>query len=621
MVACGQTWRMWILSMISIGMFSFIACENDNAKADGTPGPGDTDSDMDTDTDSDTDTDTDTDADTETDSDSGTSEESICGDGELAEDEACDDGNTDDNDGCSGDCMDVAEGFSCIPPGKECHPIAACGDGRLQPPELCDDGNLNEADGCSDLCQVEIGYKCEGPSELPSECMPTICGDGIKEGAESCDDGNDVPFDGCSMSCQREPDCAAGACVSECGDGLVLGETEECDDGNNVPGDGCSEVCQVEDGYRCSQDRCEDEETCRIRVPVLFRDFNSSHPDFQVGCGEQMDGMVEPELGLDGRPVATPLAVKGCITQFDDWYTNDPDRLGSEIPYKVDEIVLFPNGDGGFVNRYGADGEQWLGYELDGNGNGVWVEPIADDVADCMDAGCVECATQEGRGMGCPAPTVQYDGNPLFLPVDDLAADMTYAATVPAQYGWFNWPKEEWLTGVVAEHNFSFTSEVTYWFKYEADTMALLDFSGDDDVWVFVNGQLALDLGAPHMPLNGVVEISADNSYGMTDGNVYKINIFHAERKSTGSSFKLTLGGFNTARSECRPECGDGVVGVGEECDDGENPGGYGQCNDKCRFDGYCGDGIIQEEYENCDDGNYRNGDDCPSSCRIFEVE
>ena len=52
--------------------------------------------------------------------------------------------------------------------------------------------------------------------------------------------------------------------------------------------------------------------------------------------------------------------------------------------------------------------------------------------------------------------------------------------------------------------------------------------------------------------------------------------MFQAERQTTGSSYRLTLSGFNAAPSECRPVCGDGIVGIGEECDDGKNAGGYG---------------------------------------------
>ena len=102
-------------------------------------------------------------------------------------------------------------------------------------------------------------------------------------------------------------------------------------------------------------------------------------------------------------------------------------------------------------------------------------------------------------------------------------------------------------------HDFSFTSHVVYWFKYDAATSATLSFTGDDDVWVFVNDTLAVDLGGLHTPLNGSVTVdsAAASTYGLTDGGVYRISVFHAERKRSGSSFRLTLSGFYTAPSLC----------------------------------------------------------------------
>jgi len=45
------------------------------------------------------------------------------------------------------------------------------------------------------------------------------------------------------------------------------------------------------------------------------------------------------------------------------------------------------------------------------------------------------------------------------------------------------------------QHNFSFTSEVRYWFSYSTSKQYTLNFTGDDDVWVFVNRKLAVDMG------------------------------------------------------------------------------------------------------------------------------
>jgi cysteine-rich repeat protein len=100
---------------------------------------------------------------------------------------------------------------------------------------------------------------------------------------------------------------------------------------------------------------------------------------------------------------------------------------------------------------------------------------------------------------------------------------------------------------------------------------------------------------------------------------VYEIRVFHAERKVNGSSFKLTLSGFSTNRSDCTAICGDGIVTLGEECDDGVNDGGYGECDAGCVQGPRCGDGTVQPG-EDCDDGNRLDGDGCGSACRRLVV-
>lgn len=61
----------------------------------------------------------------------------------------------------------------------------------------------------------------------------------------------------------------------------------------------------------------------------------------------------------------------------------------------------------------------------------------------------------------------------------------------------------------------------------------------------------------------------------------------------------------------CRiPECGDGFISQGEQCDDGNGNDGDG-CSVQCRQE-FCGDGIRQPNLgEQCDDGNFNAGDGC----------
>jgi cysteine-rich repeat protein len=58
--------------------------------------------------------------------------------------------------------------------------------------------------------------------------------------------------------------------------------------------------------------------------------------------------------------------------------------------------------------------------------------------------------------------------------------------------------------------------------------------------------------------------------------------------------------------------CGDGVVGFGEGCDDGNLIDGDG-CDSNCRPTA-CGNGVVTAG-EGCDDGNAADGDGCDSNC------
>ena len=96
------------------------------------------------------------------------------------------------------------------------------------------------------------------------------------------------------------------------------------------------------------------------------------------------------------------------------------------------------------------------------------------------------------------------------------------------------WGDEGLVDGRGAPHNFLFTTEIHTQFVYEPGQS--FTFIGDDDLWMFVDGQLAIDLGGLHPAQSGTAFM---DDFGLTPGAMVPMDIFHAERRSTDSTFRI----------------------------------------------------------------------------------
>lgn len=92
--------------------------------------------------------------------------------------------------------------------------------------------------------------------------------------------------------------------------------------------------------------------------------------------------------------------------------------------------------------------------------------------------------------------------------------------------------------------NFYFTYEIETEFTYipqaDRDYEMTFSFTGDDDVWVYINGKLAVDIGGVHGQAQRSVNLDQKAAeLGLTEGENYKLNFFFAERHTTESNFRI----------------------------------------------------------------------------------
>jgi fibro-slime domain-containing protein len=83
-------------------------------------------------------------------------------------------------------------------------------------------------------------------------------------------------------------------------------------------------------------------------------------------------------------------------------------------------------------------------------------------------------------------------------------------------------------------HNYHFTMELHTSFTYQ--TGQEFSFTGDDDVWVFINKKLVIDLGGGHAERSASGKL---DTLGLVPGSVYDFDLFFAERHTSHSNFKM----------------------------------------------------------------------------------
>ncbi len=539
-------------------------------------------------------------------------ERDVCGDSRKTGDEMCDDGNNVAGDGCSDTCK-IEPGYECLTEGSACTQTARCGNSTLEGGETCDDGNNAAGDGCSDICQIETSWRCP---TLGEPCIKGECGNGILEEGEECDDNNTEVGDGCSPACEIEPiyDCNDFGCKPMCGDGLVIPGEEECDDGNLTNGDGCSSTCKEEKGFTCTVKFSGTPDV--LELPIVYHDF----PRYSSSTSDVV-------------PREAPKDASGKFITTDGYVSQDiydklpahckPGGVGSSYRHTTETGLTGYNAKA--ILQVGRPSPDFLSYcpgmeceqavlpklGVDGTPDLAPFESLKNHSA-VHNSPNVNC----GLLWTCPevfkwwyndVPGVnrRVEKKMRFKKIDGTESDYlsdTSGSFLPIE------PNEGYGKGESdGTNNGEFTSHFQTYFKYRGGET--LSFSGDDDVWVFFNGYLGVDVGGIHSSWSKTITLDTkkgEEVFHMYPGGIYAIDMFHAERCLGGSNYSMTLAGFvSMGQSTCDAICGDGVVRGDEECDyEGVNTdvniqNQYG-CSSTCKLKPHCGNGKI-EKGEECD--------------------
>jgi fibro-slime domain-containing protein len=89
------------------------------------------------------------------------------------------------------------------------------------------------------------------------------------------------------------------------------------------------------------------------------------------------------------------------------------------------------------------------------------------------------------------------------------------------------------------EQNYGFTMHLNHEFTFREGTT--LTCTSDDDLWVFVNGSLVMDLGGLHGAASDTLHLLA---LGLEPGEKCTLSVFYAERGPCGATLRIASGLF-----------------------------------------------------------------------------
>ncbi|MFK7960078.1 MAG: fibro-slime domain-containing protein [Phycisphaerales bacterium] len=267
-----------------------------------------------------------------------------------------------------------------------------------------------------------------------------------------------------------------------------------------------------------------------ITLPTVIRDFRGNdqhkgHHDFQRWSGGVRVGLVADTLDAEGKPQ---------LGDRNGFVITSPylDGAGRNINPRLVEDGSIPASVMGSLEA-GSDPRVQSGQSLS-----QWYRDVAG-----VNTSILQNLTLHEEPAGSGVFVYDSHGVPS-ISLNPWMQDLPIDGFFPINNrGFGNYPGHD-----AGSTNFHFTTEINTRFTYKQGEGYIFTFTGDDDVFVFIDGKLVIDLGGVHVAASQTIDL--DTLDWLEDGAVYPLQIFHAERRTVQSNFRIQT----TIPLEPRPE-------------------------------------------------------------------